>query len=670
MSNTKQIKTLPLYLFFVTILFFTYTGIDAKASNVVHTPVISAVENIDVVITASSSSAQDAVIRGTVYFRQINEQNYLSQPISRSGKVFEGKIPAKYVTGIALEYYVALYLVDGTIITSPENNAQSFPHIIVIVPAEKDWFEILYPEKDSIIENKKPQISASFNTDTVNSKEDIQIRLDDRDVTQKCEITQDFFSYIPSDDLTVGKHVITVTNINKLGMAGSWQFTISGKPDLLQNFTGSASATWQLADSDSKSPFLLYRKGSNVGLLAQLGGQILGQEFDGWLNRNTLYGSRTTDFGFGFYSDKVTINAGDIFPSMSELVLDSFPARGAEVFIKPFERLNLQIVGAESRLFTGSDKFIADLVNSKFGAFRFAVYPIKEKWEINASYVYAKNHTDSTSDTPFSMDKKNNVMSVGTQFKLPAQISLHAEWARSRHITDYGEEFGSDSHLDQALSAGMSKQIGKLSFETSYVNIGNEFLSEANPFLESGRKGMEFLFKYPYKYLSLQAEYDRYYRKGNIDTEIKANINLSLSNFLLFTNYYQQRVPYAKYNLRGASLGSSYKFWNLNLSSNSSWSISNFWINNIDRNSIFSSVRIEYDMTSDMELVAEYTHFMNYKSKNVSSIQRQASLEAQKYITKKHLLSIAFKVIKLKEKENTKNGYFEKVLLIKYQYFI
>lgn len=662
-----QTKKLLLYLLYNVCFFIAYTCVDAKSAIVLHTPVISAVENIDVVITVSGSLTQDVIVRGTIFFRRIGEQEYLSQPMSGSGKVFEGKIPSRYVTGTALEYYIVLSIVDGTTITLPENNASSLPYVIVIVPAEKGWFEILYPETDSVIEDKRPQISAAFNTDTVNSKKDIQVRLDGRDVTDECEITQDFFSYAPSDDLSAGKHIVTIMNLSKPGMAGSWQFTISGKTALWQNLSGSASATCQVADSDSKSLFLPYNKGSNFGLIAQLGGQIFGKQFDGWINKNTLYGSRTTDFGFGFYGDKVTINAGDIFPSMSELVLDTLPARGADVTIKPFERLNIQILGAESRLFTGDDEFTANLVNSKFGGFRLAVSPIK-KWEINASYVYAVNHTGSGPDIPFSMDKENNVMSFGTQINLPAQFALRAEWARSDHQTDYGE-FGSESNLGQAVSASVSKQIGTLSLETFYIGVDDNFISEVSPFLEIGRKGLGFSVRYPHRLLSLQGEYTRYYRKDSVDTEMRANANLSLPKFpSFFLGYYQQRVPYAKYDVRGASLGSLYKFWKLDFSASGSWSNSNIWIDNTERSSFFSSVRVGYKLTSSTNTGAEYIHFRSYKSGNMSSLQRQASVEIQRYIKKSHLIGLALKSIRFTDKEKAENSYSENVMIFKYQY--
>jgi hypothetical protein len=631
--------------------------------------VSSAVENIDIIITASSSFAQDMVTRGMILFRQLGNKEYISQPMFRSDKMFEGKIPARYVTGKALEYYIELYTADGTIITSPDNNALSLPYVIVLVPAEKGWFEILYPESGSIIDNKKPQISASFNADAVNSKDDIKIRLDDRDITSKCEITQDFFQYTPTENLSTGSHIVIVTNLNKLGMTDSWEFMISGEPSLWQNFSGNASTTWQFADSNAKSPFLLYNKGSNWGLIAQLGCQILGQQFNSWINRNMLYGSRTTDFGFGLYGDKVTINAGDIFPSMSELVLDALPARGAEIKVNPFECLNIQILGAESRLFTGKDEFTANLVNSKFGGVRVAISPIKEKCELNASYVYARNNTGAGPDIPISIDKENNIVSFGTQVSMPAQIKFHAEWARSNHHTNYGEDFGSESHIDQAVSAGISKQIGMLSLETFYINVGNNFLSEVNPFLETGRNGAGVSIKYPHKLLSLHGEYLRYYRKGDVDTEIKANANLSLSKFpLLFLSYYQQRVPYAKYDTKSVSFGSSYKFWKLDFSVNDSWSNINLWTDNTDRISIFSSAKIGYKLTSNTDLDTEYIHFRSYKSGNMLSIQTQVSFEIQRYIRKNHLIGLSLKSIQFTDKEKAESSYTEKVFVFNYQY--
>jgi len=307
------------------------------------------------------------------FFRQIGRSEYISQPMVRSEDYYKAEIPAKHIIGKAIEYYIALYMSDGEVITSPAQNASSLPHVMVVTPATQGWFEVLYPEAGAIIEERRPEITASF-IDSVEPDDEIQIRLDGKDITQECEITEYFFTYIPSEDLSVGIHSVTLLNLNKFGMAGTWYFLVKGKKPIFEDFAGVMSLTWQYADSDSESAYMLYNKGSSFGILGQLGGKIFGKQIDGWINRSALYGSDVTDFGLGFYGDKFTINAGDIFPSLSKLTLDGIPAVGAEISIKPNERLNFQIIGAESRLYDDDkDQFLFDLLNSKFATLQFSL---------------------------------------------------------------------------------------------------------------------------------------------------------------------------------------------------------------------------------------------------------------------------------------------------------
>ncbi|HGJ65180.1 TPA: porin [bacterium] len=645
-------------------------SINAKSDVVLHTPIVFAVDGIELIINASTSSNINTVVRGIVFFRRINESEYISQPMIRSGDSYEATLPARYVTGKAIEYYITLYISDGSVITSPAQNPASMPYAIIIMPATQGWFEVLYPEANSVIKEKKPEITASF-VEPIYSKNDIQIRLDGKNITQDCEITEYFFSYTPKKDLSSGGHSITLINLSKFNMAGSWQFFIEGKEKDFQDFYGIMSLTWQYADADSESKYLLYNKGSSFGILGQLGGKILNHQFDSWINRNALYGRETIDLGVGVYGDKFTINVGDIFPTMSKLTLDGMPAVGAEITIKPYDRITFQIFGAESRLFDDDkDKFLFDLLNSRFTALKASASPIKDKWSIDISYLYAKNNASADTDLSIDMEKRNNIISIGTKVNLPAQFIFQSEWSRSDNKTDYGEEFGIDTNIDQAFSAGISKKIKAFSFEAFYIDVGDNFISEVNPFIEIGRKGIGISGQYSYhRGLFTRLEYTRYYHDSDFDNQMRANTSIFLSGFpSLNLGYYQQRLPYAKYDVRGANIGSSYKISKFDISVNSSWSNSRFWVDETDRNILSLSGRINYNITKNTSISGNYYQYWGYKSDIISSLQRQFSFEIQQNIARKHSLGIGFKAVIYKDKNNITSNYNEKILFTKYQY--
>jgi predicted porin len=643
--------------------------VKAESSSLYHDPVVSAVQGVDVVVTARSPD-QD-VARGQVFFRQISEREYISQPMLRSDDRFEGRIPSRYVAGLGIEYYIVLSLADGTTITSPEQDPMFLPHVILILPAEQKWLEILFPEANSVIEKRMPQISAAFDPDAAIAADRIQVKLDNIDVTDECEVTQDFFLYIPSEELSPGTHLVTVASLDDPGMVSSWQFSIAGKPSLWRGLTGGASVTWQWSHSDSDSVFLIHDPGSSFGLSAQMAGLILGRSFDAWYNRSTLYKSKSSDFSLGFYGDKTRLNVGDLFPSISRLTLDGMPVRGGEMDIKPSGRARLYLIGGEGRLFDDlEDEFMAGLLNSRFGGVQMAIQPIKERWKINAMYIHARNYAETGSDVAFSMEKRNDIFSLRTELDMPADFTLHGEWARSEHLTRYDENFVSESCKDEGVSIGLEKRIKTVALESFYLNVGDDFLSEVNPFVESGREGFGLSGRYSHrKGLSVRGEYGRYRKESEVNTEARANVNLSLSKLpSISAVYYQHRVPYAKYDTRGVSLGSSYRFRKLDFSANGSYSITNLWTDNTERDSISASASAGYEVTKNTDLRLRYSQFRSRRSGNAFRKQWQSSAEVRRRVGKNHLFNATLKAANLTDEGNVESNYFEKVLLFKYGY--
>ena len=665
-AKSKKILIYPCYcIFFPMIL-----CVGVKAAEVIHAAVTSAVQGVDVVIIAGTSGSIMAV-HGKLFFRQIGEKDYIGQPMFKSGGDFRGRIPSEHVKNMGVEYYIILYLADGKVITSPEQNPIFMPHVVIIAPAKQEWFEVLYPEQDSVIENMRPQISVAFEPGAIINPGSINIKLDGKDVTSDCEITQDFLLYMPSEELRPGIRVITLTNTDDPEMIGSWQFTIAGAATFWQQLSGSTSVAYQWTHVDSDSPFIIYSPGSSFGLSMQIAGQFAGKSFDAWMDRSAFYQSRANDFGMGVYGSKIRISVGDIFPSISKLTLDGIPARGIEAYINPSNKVTIQLIGAEARFFTDSeDDFMASLLNSNFGGFQAAIKPFGEVWEISALYIHARNYTDLESDTLFSMEKRNDLYSLRTELDLPAEFALYGEWVSSSHLTRYCEDFASEFYRDVGISMGVSKHIKSIALELFYLNVGDEFFSEVNPFVESGRNGFGFSLRYSHRIgLSALGEYGRYERESNINTEARVNVSLSVSKLpSVFVAYYQQRVPYGKYDIRGASLGVSYKLWRMRFSANGSYSTTNLWTDNLDRDSVSSSVGVEYEITNATNFGIDYSRFGSYRSSDISRRQRKMSTEIRRRIGRSHSLIMDLSEIKFVDKNNCENDYLERLFLLKYSY--
>jgi hypothetical protein len=257
-----------------------------------------------------------------------------------------------------------------------------------------------------------------------------------------------------------------------------------------------------------------------------------------------------------------------------------------------------------------------------------------------------------------------------TDLHLPAGFALNGELAGSDHLTRYGEEFASDSQKDTGFSLSLKKLVKSLILEMFYLNIGDEFTSEVNPFLESGRNGFGFSGRYFHrKGLSVGGEYGRYYRDSETSNEARLNANLSLSKLpSVFASYYQQRVAYAKYDIKGISLGSSYRFWNLGLSVSGSYSDTDLWTDLTDRRSISALGSVEYKITANTELRLGFTRSASCQSEDASRLQEQASIGFRQRVGKHHLFSIDLKSASLTDEENAENDYAEKIMAFRYGY--
>jgi len=666
-----QIKVIFLFFCVWVVCLTTCFVVGTEAASVSHVPPVSAVQGMDVLVTAGLSD-QEAPVQAKLFFRQMGQEEYISLPMAiKRGSECEGRIPARYVVGTGIEYYVVFYLADNTRVTSPEQDPVFLPHVIVILPAEQEWYQVLYPETNSIIENRKPQISAAFDPVANIAPDDIRVKLDGWDVTGTCEITQDFFLYVPSEDLSPGDHIVTMENLSNPEMLGSWQFTVSGKPALWQNISGGASVTWQWADADSDSAFLIYSPGSNFGFTSQVAGQAFGRSIDAWVNRSASYTPGSTDFGLGIHGSKARIGAGDLFPSISRMTLDGMPVRGGEIEIKPSDRLGFYLVKGEVRfLLDDKDEFAAGLLNSKFEGFQVSAWPLRGKWEVSAFYIHARNYAASEPDIPFSIEKENNILSLRTDLHLPAGFTFNGELAGSDHLTRYGEEFASDSSKDTGFSLSLKKLVKSLILEMFYLNIGDEFTSEVNPFLESGRNGFGFSGRYFHKKgLSIGGEYGRYYRDSETSNEARLNANLSLSKLpSLFASYYQQRVAYAKYDIKGISLGSSYRIWRLGFSVSGSYSDTDLWTDLTERRSISALGSLEYKITENTELRLGFSRSASHQSEDTSRMQEQASIGFRQRVGKHHLFSIDLKSASLTDEKSAENDYFEKIMALRYGY--
>ena len=320
-------KLLRLCLFIFVMLFLGVSYIHAQDArfarwftqkrkpqkrDIIHIPVTTAEQGVAVAIVAKSFASEN-VARAMLFFRRLGGESYQKQRMVKEGDEFIGNIPAEIIMPEAVEYYLAFYGRAGKTYSHPADEPEILPHVMFVKSqAEVDWLEILYPEANSVIFEKRPEISAVFLLGTL-TVDAVKVKLDEEDVTQKCELTEDFFLYVPEEELAVGLHRLTIQipptsaseerqSVREAPPRGpravdgfSWHFRIAGRPTLLTRPNGFASILWQRNDATSDSPFLLYNPGSNVNVTAQLSSKLFARQLSIWFNRSSLYQTKDTE---------------------------------------------------------------------------------------------------------------------------------------------------------------------------------------------------------------------------------------------------------------------------------------------------------------------------------------------------------------------------------------
>jgi len=480
-----------LFFFALVIWLFVAYPVHAQNSDIIHLPVSTAEQGIPVAIVAKSFASED-VARALLFFRQLGATSYQKQRMVKSGDEFKGNIPAEMVMPEAVEYYAVFYWRSGKTSSHPANEPEILPHVIFVKSqSDVEWLEVLYPEPNSVILEKRPEISAAFVSGTF-TVDEVKIKLDEEDITQKCELTEDFLLYLPEEELAVGYHRLTVqvqpADTYKERQEASWYFRIAGRPPLLTRPNGFASILWQRNDATSDSPFMLYAPGSNVNVTAQLSSELFARQLNVWFNRSSLYQTKYTELSVSLTGKRFQINAGDIFPVFSPLTLDSMPARGGQVDFS-IKSMTLSAVAAQTNLFIGEDDILTALLKNRFAGGR-AEFNLPYGISPSLVFLYATDSGEEE-DAPLLVSKRYYLYSGAINLSLPRRFRISAEWARNEKRNTYESaeiDFESSEYLIGDVFFMRIKRLATpLSVELSYQDVGENFSPEVNPFWESGR---------------------------------------------------------------------------------------------------------------------------------------------------------------------------------------
>jgi len=288
------------------------------------------------------------IVSGVLFFRDKGELSYQEEEMTFEGGKWIGFIPGDRVTVLGLEYVTILTKLDGgkialPLIDNPFNNPLSIrvrQGVDKITSSKKsnkqeDYVDedilILSPEDGSIYNPGEVVIAASlFNSPNIN-KEDYKIYVDNIDYSSQTIISGDVLTLVLEEELEFGFHTIKILFNTTYGLPIrpiEWSFSISkGMTNIAESlkYNGSFSGKQAMNTASSITINETQYTGKIDAELSWIKAQYSirrssrDSKFAQPINRST-FALRITDY--------LKIESGDIYPSISNFILDGKKVNG------------------------------------------------------------------------------------------------------------------------------------------------------------------------------------------------------------------------------------------------------------------------------------------------------------------------------------------------------
>ena len=187
--------------------------------------------------------------KAELYLKTDNQIAYLKIDINKtSDNYYETVVPAEFIMGDYLEYYILVELIDGNYRTIPENDPHINPFFIKIIknnPIEETQnllqadFEIIAPKVNQKLKSNDVIISLSYFKVKDLDVSKIKVFIDEIDKTSSAVIRKNNLFMIPRG-LSDGKHTVKVHLENNNGVKFNpivWNFYIEDGEDLFSNMS-------------------------------------------------------------------------------------------------------------------------------------------------------------------------------------------------------------------------------------------------------------------------------------------------------------------------------------------------------------------------------------------------------------------------------------------------
>ncbi len=354
------------------IVFAAIPGLIAalQSGAIVHQPVYEHEPGESLIIYAMVNS-ETAVGNLRLLYRSAGETGYIEEYMELFDDIWRGEIPQEQLSLPAVEYFLAATLVDGTVLTYPDTDAEDAPVQINLDPSgtgilagdpgastttaadepggNKDIL-VFSPDPGATVPFDDIYIAASlYNIQSVDPGS-IRLLVDSRDVTNKAEVSSDFVAYLPTA-LPPGKHIVKIELRNTDGRiipSRKWDFTVvkKSRADIKREFTyrGKVNGSYS-RDPQGDGDYLNVYKSK-----ASFSGDWRWLRFKTDIKLTSdedIYKQPKNRFRLSLsMGDKLMMNFGDFSSRLSKYTLDGKRVRGFDADLK-LGWANLHVVKGE-----------------------------------------------------------------------------------------------------------------------------------------------------------------------------------------------------------------------------------------------------------------------------------------------------------------------------------
>lgn len=458
--------------------------VGADGTRLVHTPPppVTLGERVEIAFTLVGD---ERAASADLFVRPAGGSSYEKIPAEERKGVFRVSVPARYIAAPGFEYYLIARAESGGEATSPARAPDANPHRVPVSSrGAVERIVIFSPEEGEVIADSGSfSLSVLFDP-PLEPGDSAFFTLDGEPAAGRTERTPDYLSVRPSPAPAPGAHEAAAIVVSASGERGErrWSFVLGKGTARTLPFAlaGRIEAGWALVENGEVEgdavPF--YDETSSLVYDAYASGAGGGRTFSFSSSRDPIYDDEIR-FSGRWTSDRFTLEAGDVYPALSELTVSWLSGKGAlaEARLGEIENTLFLVRSLPSDTSGGIGTY------SEFVAGEKLSYE-KGRWDASLQTSYGWENESSVPESLRLLPAvRNLVVSGGFGFRLDEERRIHVESGRS---DTRGDDTTSGNAL-RVVATLLDKPERSLSVE--YHDYRPGFFALASPTVDEGERG-------------------------------------------------------------------------------------------------------------------------------------------------------------------------------------